>query len=809
MIEINKTSVFSLPAETQERSGAKITEVELNALTTMLSELMDESVRENFNHRMENHVGSRSTYAFKNAVLEGLKIIHDKIENPNTSESEKKIIALKLQERAEECTPGFHNAVNTVVDSFYAAKNINDLLYRARQDIVARVAIQLSDDVHVNNRCFVLAEKLGYGVFALNRDDQYLNHLIDSVPNQRIEKALEAGFDKFLHVFPMLQGLEDQLRGQLDSSGYEGLKDTAYATHEQIKIESSLKQLFSDDSVVVELQAAQDALSEENKAKEALSHEITDALKAIGLSERQINVFLNPSNMPAMLKQQLQTRMDAFSDLENASLEHIKLQYTEGMAAFGQHTRTRITEANDAFKRKFFVGNEEGMTDINWPNLREMLWQGVKKQQYFEFTNGEDVQLDILMNHENSRDTNMDWTLMIHSLDDFIQAIQYIASEQGIVLIHAMKDKLPDIIGDTFEFSKILISSLNEVQRTAMVEAIKNKLLKIIFSSENFSNVLQFLNEVQRTVVYEAMKDKLPEMIGRGDDFSNVLRFLNEVQRTAVYETTKSKLPDIINEHDEFPWILESLTPEQRIALIDAMKNKLSDIIYSCDNFSRTMKYLVSEQRMTVIEVMKKKLPDMIKTREEFMVATEYLSYDEKMQCAYVHGNIDFFRGEVEVNIASSINILSAILSKACKDGRVEIVHCILDRLVFDTITNLNLREELEKLGLENNIIDLGLEQIHNDTLLLISSRPEEFFSLNAQNQLRELILNQLKQHVYDTTSTLGSKIQHHKNPMLDKLFGITPKQFLDFKKLFQALNNKQSLEQSEEQQASKGRATP
>lgn len=177
MPKLNPNTCYALPEGTVERTGDAITPEALNQLIEAVSQHLDESLRENFQERMQVHVGAGSTYALKQQALQALSVVAARFNDPDILESEKKLIADKLQERAENCTPGFHNGVNAIVDGFYLAESINDLLYRVRQDIVTRMATQLTDEVHTNNRCFVVASTSGYGVHPINDDDIYRSNM--------------------------------------------------------------------------------------------------------------------------------------------------------------------------------------------------------------------------------------------------------------------------------------------------------------------------------------------------------------------------------------------------------------------------------------------------------------------------------------------------------------------------------------------------------------------------------------------------------------------------------------------------------
>tara|TARA_R110002126_G_scaffold177321_2_gene326239 strand:- start:9768 stop:12893 length:3126 start_codon:yes stop_codon:yes gene_type:complete len=672
MIEIKKSTAFIRPKDSQQRSGDKITEAELEAFITSTSQLMDESVRENFLTRMQSHVGRDSTYALKDTVLQGLKVIYDKLESPDTSESEKKIIAYKLQERAEECTPGFHNGVNAVVDSFYAAKNINDLLFRLRQDIVTRVASQLSDDVHVNNRCFVQAEDLGYGVRALNREDRYLNHLSDVVPNHKIELALNAAFKKELRLFPMLQGLEEQLRGQLDSTGYKGTQDIVYPADEQDKIETALKQLFKDNPVVAELEAAQDALNKQSHEQSAVLAHAKEALNKLGFTDTEVTVVLKNSiaKIPPLFHERVQKKINNFSKEQNKSLEMIKLTFTEGRALFDKNVHTRFINSTKAFETKLFIvqqdedGISEGITDINWPRIREMLWQSIKEQHYFEFTEGEDIHIDELINPHLSP-KNWDLHRIFTTTEELIQAVNYFnppveAAEQS--LLHHLEQR-PE--ASRYEAFKNIVQSLSNY-------SIKDRMIKIhgsefipelkqdiptllatlpLMTSDNISECLldptlrdPLLNHIilnlPRSLTpllksIDSLKHILPNLITSPNDFNRLLPHLTPDKYSAVCAAMKDSFPRFMEEDPRtFYRIFKTLSPEQSGVFLDIIKPVLLQNLPTNERagarFGILLKNLSSDQRTIIFDMMKSQLPNMIKTAPDFGSTLQYLSEDQR-----------------------------------------------------------------------------------------------------------------------------------------------------------------------------------
>ena len=181
-------SIYALSGDKPERSGEALTPDELNDLIILVKQLTgtapDDTTLE---ASIRGHIGPESIYALKEPVLQSLKIVYERLKDEGIKAPEKQMIAMKLQERAAHCTPGFHNGVNGIVDGFYSAKNVVELMQRVRQSVVSSMANGLTDEVHANNRCFVVAAGLArqgdfnYGVRALNRGDIYRGGLSDEI----------------------------------------------------------------------------------------------------------------------------------------------------------------------------------------------------------------------------------------------------------------------------------------------------------------------------------------------------------------------------------------------------------------------------------------------------------------------------------------------------------------------------------------------------------------------------------------------------------------------------------------------------
>ncbi len=163
--------------------------------------------------RLNIHVGENATYEMKQQVLDSLKVIYLKM--ISSSSDTQASIAYKLYERALHCTSGFHDGVNSLVDSFEQPKSIDDLLYRIRHEIVSRTANQSTQDVHTNTRFFTLAEQK-YGVKPVNSQDVY----VGSLTNEAIEKKLKTAFQRDYRLFSILSAIKDQIGSELLNLGY-------------------------------------------------------------------------------------------------------------------------------------------------------------------------------------------------------------------------------------------------------------------------------------------------------------------------------------------------------------------------------------------------------------------------------------------------------------------------------------------------------------------------------------------------------------------------------------------------------------
>lgn len=256
MIVLNLEKLKFSPEQTQEINGIEITDEELTKLISHTSDTLTQSEeqRVNLKQRIEDHVGNRSAYTMKQNIRQSLKVVYDKIINSETVDSNKASIAFKLNERAMECTPGFHDGINSLVISFFSPKTMNDLLGRLLESLVSSVANKLTDEVHTNNRVFTVANAQGYAVHAINKDDIYHGNLTD----QKIIATLEKEINEKMNLFSTLSGLKDVLNGSLTDVGYSGYKEEpGYFGPVLEKMNELIQTLFSSDATITALKNAE------------------------------------------------------------------------------------------------------------------------------------------------------------------------------------------------------------------------------------------------------------------------------------------------------------------------------------------------------------------------------------------------------------------------------------------------------------------------------------------------------------------------------------------------------------------------
>lgn len=178
----------------------------------------------------KKHTGNASTYTHKVKLLDSLQLLYTAFTSAQVTNNQRTMMALKIQEGTQNCTPGFHTRVQLVLELLNLPKDFDGLLAKTRSSIVEQiVSIALKDDtqsVHGGNRFYVTARNMGFGVRPIYEEDTYIN--VGGVEHKKMEADLAKGFDAHYGLFGILTALRDQIESIIREKGYIGRKETSY-----------------------------------------------------------------------------------------------------------------------------------------------------------------------------------------------------------------------------------------------------------------------------------------------------------------------------------------------------------------------------------------------------------------------------------------------------------------------------------------------------------------------------------------------------------------------------------------------------
>ena len=155
------------------------------------------------NNCFSKHLGETSAYRAKIILLEQLQLIYHRLignldaELGKLSADHRHGLIDKLTEEITECTEGFHNRVNIIVDSFHKPRNLAELLYIVRNRLVQEIATQLTDEVHAWNGVSVIAAIDGIGIKPNFPNDTYSGALSKNSIRRTLQQAFSKKFTPF------------------------------------------------------------------------------------------------------------------------------------------------------------------------------------------------------------------------------------------------------------------------------------------------------------------------------------------------------------------------------------------------------------------------------------------------------------------------------------------------------------------------------------------------------------------------------------------------------------------------------------
>ena len=215
------------------------------ALLSTQLKLDDETKQEVFNHQtnqvdlltekecffkeLDRHVGLQSTYTLKPQLLESLSTLYVLFTHPNTTHEQKQLIASRIKEDVDQCSPGFTDRVNFTITLFNMPQNRDELIAQVRFKLVDRIAGIIAamnpQGIHVHNRVIEVARNAGFGVWSINTKDFYSHVGSQNLSDEDIIRLIQTGFANHFQLFALVNSLRDELEALIVSYGYKGKRD--------------------------------------------------------------------------------------------------------------------------------------------------------------------------------------------------------------------------------------------------------------------------------------------------------------------------------------------------------------------------------------------------------------------------------------------------------------------------------------------------------------------------------------------------------------------------------------------------------
>ena len=453
MFKLDPNLVYKLPPvrELPTLDAQAIPEDWLVALTNLTKESLEPQLGVHFAERIDAHVGDAATYTMKQQVLDALQVIYSVMVDPSTTRDSRAAIAFKLVERAEFCSPGFHDGVNAILEGFVRPQSMDELLYRVRRDLVSKTANQLTDEVHANNRVFTVAQIAGLGVRSLNPDDVHVGSVSDEVIREKLKDA----FNKEYTLFNVMSHLAEEVNSELITLGYTS------ETIAQDKLETCiafLTDVFKDSPAVVRQGEAreQDGVwrveyTQRINDFKTLSRENLQRLGIALRSELMDALITNDAKMPAILKMRLDQSLSQLSSENKDVINRIQHQYRQLLESEEmRHLAAQMNEAKQRGASPFAMRAEDEYAGVrlNWPQIQTAIWQVFRDQGYVILNSDEKRLLNRLLDSTEQLDLGDANSLALNAGDLLrVLTLGIVSDEKKEVLIHAYLDKRDEDMG--------------------------------------------------------------------------------------------------------------------------------------------------------------------------------------------------------------------------------------------------------------------------------------------------------------------------------------------------------------------------
>lgn len=209
---------------------------------------------------------------------------------------------------------------------------------------------------------------------------------------------------------------------------------------------------------------------------------------------------------------------------------------------------------------------------------------------------------------------------------NLFHAFQPLSLEERSIVLETIKEKLPELIQNGYDFQLILSALSTEPQKIILFESVFEKLPGFINSPDQLGYLLSSIPKQLNAPLFETLKAGLSGFINDARDFVIVFLSLSENQRTYLFSTLREALPALISVEGGFCEALEPLPEEPVTALFEVMKNYLNEIIKGPTNLLATLKPFLPKQRTEVLETVKESLPKLITNAQSFCA---FYSLDE------------------------------------------------------------------------------------------------------------------------------------------------------------------------------------
>jgi hypothetical protein len=343
------------------------------------------------------------------------------------------------------------------------------------------------------------------------------------------------------------------------------------------------------------------------------------------------------------------------------------------------------------------------------------------------------------------------WALtLIKSTDDFKRVLESLTEEQRTAVYEALKEKLPTITKDSAGFRDVL-QYLTQEQRTVVYETLKVKLPFIIKDSAGFRDVLQYLTSEQCKIICKTLEKTQPSIIQSGTDLKYVLEHLTPEQCKSVCEALKEILSAIIDNCGFINFILY-LTPEQCQFICKALKEKLSFIIKNGTKFRDTLIHLREKQRTIVYETLKEEFPSIIKDSDSFRDALEYLTPEQcKNVCELLKDKLP--------SIIKDSNSFRDALEYLTPEQRKNVYEALKDKLPSIIKDDKDLQADKVKI-----LIEQSLETNNEDNYLNLVKKEDKSESMERITNI--LQTDKKTKNLITKLKEYGEKFKSHSSSL-------------------------------------------